>query len=686
MAASKDIPAGYGKLLDAWTAPDDAGDPIGCLATTFTFSPAFFEEECLSRFLSLETDAAEDGPAYIIEREEKLAQVTCAAVIVDQHHCKGSRSLRWDLFPARSPKGIFHAKISLLHWTNRIRVIIGSANLTEPGFRLNREVFGYLDYFEKSTAPSQVLVQTVDFLRRSMAEIISEPDSAPVQRMSGFLDRVSAMKTGWAMPEESLQKRPVRVFPVFTGPGHDDLFSQVKSILNYRETPHTVKVLSPFFDPPESRINQPEKSLAETIVRRGQSDIRFCVVVEPGIGDVKPYARAPKNLLHPESCGKSCAPALSRLTTDLERPLHAKEYWFEGMNWVLLVQGSSNFTSAGTGVGNTVNYEANLAYLLNTERASSRRKADFERRFPPSEIIENAETECLFEPEDAAGIDMPLETQILPAGFLSAVYHWLEGEEGVVRLTFGSELPAGWKIWSEDENVVFDESLWMNQGKPSSIEIKWLKRPPSGFHVLWKEAAGRAWWPVNVQSSRDLPPPEELKELTLDMLMEILTSARPLHEILRRIRKRPDGTIINRDNGTILNPHDRIDVSGFYLQRTRRFSQALAGLHQRLERPVPTIECLDWRLRGPIGVKGLAGALSKEARTEDENAFLLAELSLEIARVRPTSKPGCIPIEQVQSELSKTAREVLEPLPIIDSQKPLGRYIEQVKKMIAEAT
>ena len=53
---------GYGKLLDAWVAPDDAGDPVGCLATSFTFSPVFFEEECLGRFLQLESDPTEDGP------------------------------------------------------------------------------------------------------------------------------------------------------------------------------------------------------------------------------------------------------------------------------------------------------------------------------------------------------------------------------------------------------------------------------------------------------------------------------------------------------------------------------------------------------------------------------------------------------------------------------------------------
>ena len=70
-----DSKPGRGKLLDAWCSPADAGDPVGCAATTFTFSAAFFEEECLARFLHLESDPAEDGPAYLVEREEKLSKL-----------------------------------------------------------------------------------------------------------------------------------------------------------------------------------------------------------------------------------------------------------------------------------------------------------------------------------------------------------------------------------------------------------------------------------------------------------------------------------------------------------------------------------------------------------------------------------------------------------------------------------
>ena len=91
MAEKKISPNDNKKLLTAWEPPEGAGLPVGCVATSFTFSPVFFEEECLSRFLQMQSDATEDGPLYIIEREEKLADVRCASVLVDACHAKGSR-------------------------------------------------------------------------------------------------------------------------------------------------------------------------------------------------------------------------------------------------------------------------------------------------------------------------------------------------------------------------------------------------------------------------------------------------------------------------------------------------------------------------------------------------------------------------------------------------------------------
>src|SRR5258708_6757080 len=107
---------GYGKILEAWEPLNGFGEPVGCLTTSFTFSTAFFEEECLGRFVGLESTPG-DGAAYLIEREEKLARLMCAAALVDQRHARGMRSLRWDLLSARVPRAILHAKVSLLLWT-----------------------------------------------------------------------------------------------------------------------------------------------------------------------------------------------------------------------------------------------------------------------------------------------------------------------------------------------------------------------------------------------------------------------------------------------------------------------------------------------------------------------------------------------------------------------------------------
>ncbi|MCX6922603.1 MAG: hypothetical protein NT154_05220 [Verrucomicrobia bacterium] len=93
--------------------------------------------------MALDTEPS-DGAAYFVEREEKLAQLVCAAALIDQHHAKGSRNLRWDLLSARVHNGILHAKISVLLWSQHARLVVSSANLTPDGYRRNHEVFGIL--------------------------------------------------------------------------------------------------------------------------------------------------------------------------------------------------------------------------------------------------------------------------------------------------------------------------------------------------------------------------------------------------------------------------------------------------------------------------------------------------------------------------------------------------------------
>jgi hypothetical protein len=162
---------------------------------------------------------------------------------------------------------------------------------------------------------------------------------------------------------------------------------------------------------------------------------------------------------------------------------------------------------------------------------------------------------------------------------------------------------------------------------------------------------------VNARDAASLPPPAELRSLSLDALIEILTSARPLHQVMRLLLER-------RRNGAggseslQLDPHKRVDTSGFLLQRTRHVSWALAALRQRLEQPVPSREALNWRLRGPYGVIALVNAISRQDRQEQEKTFLLAEIAVELARVVPQRSPGCLQRRQVREALRECIREI----------------------------
>ncbi len=679
------VSAGHGKLLDAWGPPDNAGDPVGCLATTFTFSPAFFEEECLGRFLKLETDAAEDGPVYLVEREEKLSQVACAAVLVDQHHCKGARSLRWDLHVVRPDRGILHAKISLLCWSNMARLIIGSANLTEHGYRRNREVYGVLDFHEGSEAPKPLLQEVLQYLRQAADVAVADNDSLPLQRMRRFLDRVQALSRAWGTTGEEHTREPVRVTTLLTGPKRPDLFTQMSAIWPGSSPPHSAWVVSPFFDPPEAKTNQPAESLWTIMRKRGTATVDYCVEIEDDPGSPQLVARAPGSLLTTRPLRDSCPVAFSRLIMDLERPFHAKQIWLEDDRWVLFLIGSSNFTSAGTGVGKASNYEANLAYLFDREQAPGGAYSEFEHRFPAIESISDPESSLQFLPASDVGIDSAHETVLLPTGFLSATYRGKDGSEGEVILTFGDDLPSGWTIFDEEELTRLTESEWHSVDSPKSYSLMWKSRPPSGFWVTWEAATASAWWPINVASAADLPPPDELRDLPLDVLINILTSARPLHEAMRGYLKRKDRV---RDNTLAtaidLDPHKRVNTSGFLLQRTRRFSSALLGLRIRLERPVSSDECLQWRINGPIGIKAVAAALTREARSEDERTFLLAELALELTRVRPKKASGALSVHIVREALQATAYELQSHLilPANRRQGNLAQYLDRVSRRL----
>ncbi|MCK5878369.1 MAG: hypothetical protein KAH24_01220, partial [Holophagae bacterium] len=234
----------------------------------------------------------------------------------------------------------------------------------------------------------------------------------------------------------------------------------------------------------------------------------------------------------------------------------------------------------------------------------------------------------------------------------------------------------------DEETLFFTEEEWDSHVKPDKIILLWTEdRPPSGFFVLWENSLGRAWLPVNIASSTCLPPPQELKDLPLDVLITILTSARPLHRALGNYLKRKktgkSGPEIPKG---LVDPHTRVDTSKFLLQRSRRVSWALNAIRERIERPAVSEEGVRWRLRGPVGAMAFAEALNREAHSEEEKAFLITELALELARAKPKEAPNCFPVDKIQDEIQGVIRELKQKIPSdrLENLNNLKTYVNDV--------
>jgi hypothetical protein len=655
MKHRKDEKPGYARLLDAWSPPPDAGEPLGCVATSFTFSSVFFEEECLGRFVRLETDAAEDGAAFLVEREEKFSQLVCAAALVDQHHARGLRSLRWDLFSVRLTDGILHAKISLLLWTNAARIIVASANLTEDGYRRNHEVFGVLDYGPGGSAPLDVLRDIINFLEKAAGYVDpkGETPDAAIARWLAFLDRVRTATDDWGA-DTSERGASLHVHAILTGPGQNSIFDGIKAIWRESTPPEKVWVVSPFFDPPEAP-NAPAQQIWKYLRQRGDASVCYALRGEEVEGTDQLRLLAPETLRW-KPANRQVTVGFERLEIEPTRPLHAKCLWFEGAEWFVYVCGSSNFTSPGLGIGAAHNLEANLAYVVNFQRDKEATRACNEAWLKHASLP----SEPLLIPAPDNGEDSATSGEsLLPVAFGSATFARESDGTAGISFTFNGTPPTGWQAFPEDDTGVFvDEIIWEARGRPTTLRLPWdSNRPPAGFRIIRPRVEGAAWWPVNIRDGASLPPPAELNDLPLEVLIEILTSAKPLHLALQRwlTRQKSTGPV---GPEVLLDPHERVDTSTFLLQRTRRVSWALDALRSRLERPVASGEALDWRLRGPIGARAISRAIVKEARSAEERAFLLAELMLELARVRPSEIPGGMPSAKIKAGLREMIAEL----------------------------
>ena len=385
-----------GAMLDLWRSPEGAGDPVGCLATTYTFHPGLFDEQCLARFLDIESEPDREDLAFLLERETRLGGVY-AGVLVDHTQAGVEHSLRWDVLPVRVRAGKQHAKISLLSWTRRLRIIIASANLTEAGYRTNFEVAAAVD-LGPDDADLSMLADTVTFLRNLVAFVPGAADDPPeVHRLRAFLDQVERQAGGWRRPGRGGRVRRQLVFtlpPIPGGSAEGGLSSLEHAVTACRKrggSPAEAWVASPFFDDDDdtddSRVTA---ALCKRLGRGKTRDVTFCV---PALRDGSPGATP--RLMAPRSLVRTAEKYQARVRVEMlppvdddknARPWHAKMLTLRSEAYSALMIGSSNFTCAGMGVTPHRHAEANLLTLVDRV-ASGRESGRLEAIWPEMEMV-----------------------------------------------------------------------------------------------------------------------------------------------------------------------------------------------------------------------------------------------------------------------------------------------------------
>ncbi len=662
-----------GAMLDLWRPPQRAGDPVGCLATTYTFAPGLFDEQCLARFLEIESEPTREDLAYLLERESRLggAGGAYAGVLVDHTQAGVEHSLRWDVLPVRIQAGKQHAKLTLLSWDRHVRIIVASANLSETGYRSNYEVASSVD-LTPDASNTEILADAVAFLRSLVSLVPGASDRPPeVRRVLAFLDQVERQVQGWQPVPRRTTVRQQLVYTLPAARGQSARSSIEEAIVACRGrggSPHEAWVASPFFDADEvtSRVTV---ALCKLMARGRQRELWFCVPAsrEEDVADV-PRLAAPIALLltPPAYRGTVNVEMLPACDSDKNRrPWHAKMVGLVADEYSALMIGSSNFTCAGMGVGQHRNAEANLLTIVDRE-AYSRDIAQLESLWPEMERVTDPESaEWLgARPDDEE--EEQSTSPPLPAGFLSATYR-AGDKRGIVLRFEPLQLPEDWHIQScgHESLDLLSATTWRERRQPSAIELAWAaQQPPEKILVRW--ADHEAFLPINVEDSSDLPPPAQLQDMSADEMLWILAAANPSAAFRAWAKRQQPSDLFDADLDSAtpidLDPLRRYDLNATFLHRIRHRARILAQLRSNLQRPVWGRKALEWRLRGLIGIESLADRLAREVTTSDgatnESLLTLSDFLIVLREVDYQPNDGSL----LKAEFEKVFRPFLREL------------------------
>tara|TARA_R110002072_G_scaffold289831_1_gene457062 strand:- start:4403 stop:6526 length:2124 start_codon:yes stop_codon:yes gene_type:complete len=342
------------KLIDHLQAGPECGRLLGFVGTSYEFDSEFFETDFLPSLLGL---GAWDDRNWSsrIALERRLAELESASLLVDcGPYRKRPRSLRVELTPVVAGRGrILHAKVLLAVHEDMVRLVVGSANLTEPGYRRNREVVSVLTATRGQHGHGPLIQQALSGLAEQLGSRLSDGASSLVELAQKKL-------SDWQVSEPE----PNEWF-LWSG-GKASLLQQVLDRWPADDSIQRVTIVSPFWS--EESPSGPLSQFADELTSRGivsqNTELLLQTEAAPdGLGGWQP--RLPESLhsfdarstglrMFAQAIDPGVAPDEIGMTDDFVglRALHAKVVVIDGSDSTLGYFGSANFTTRGWGFMN----------------------------------------------------------------------------------------------------------------------------------------------------------------------------------------------------------------------------------------------------------------------------------------------------------------------------------------------
>jgi hypothetical protein len=230
---------------------------LGAVFCTYTFDPAFFEEQVLRTILRLRSDPDEEAVAFLEEARGAL-QATPVAVLLDANMRRPGRRLPYDVLLVRART--FHPKLALLVYEKHARLLVGSCNLTRGGYEENLELGFVRTLRYDDPGDALTLREASGFLRESAGWAAHRGT-----QLALVLDELARRLPSSDVPAAA---RDHKLVGSFGRPILDQILEAIPADANVTR----VGILAPYFETDDAQIGERDGApsfLAELVERRG---------------------------------------------------------------------------------------------------------------------------------------------------------------------------------------------------------------------------------------------------------------------------------------------------------------------------------------------------------------------------------------------------------------------------------